>query len=69
MAEDLKIINKILKYYQYNKVDVQNNILHTLREASHVGEIAIFHFSFQPPGSFSGSNISKKVFGAQINVS
>ena len=49
MAEDLKIINKILKYYQYNKVDVQNNILHTLREASHVGEKAVFHLSFQAP--------------------
>ena len=37
-----------------NKVDVLNNILHTLREASHVGEKAIFHFSFPatPPGLF-----------------
>ena len=26
-----------------NKVDVQNNILYTLREASRVGKIAIFH--------------------------
>ena len=29
-----------------NKVDVQNNILYTLREASHVAEKAIFHLSF-----------------------
>ena len=27
-----------LKNYQNNKVDVQNNILHTLREASYVGK-------------------------------
>ena len=48
---------------------MQNNILHTLREASYVGKKAIFHFSFSaPPWAFSGPNISKKVFGAQINV-
>ena len=29
-----------------NKVEVQNNILHTLREANRAGEKAIFHFSF-----------------------
>ena len=35
----MKVINgKIVEY----KVDVQNNILHTLREASHVGKKAIF---------------------------
>ena len=55
-----------------NKVDLQNNILHTLREASYVGGKAIFHISFpappSPPGAFLGSYISKKVFGAQINV-
>ena len=32
-----------------NKVDVQNNILHTRREASHVGEKEIFQFSFPAP--------------------
>ena len=46
---------------------MQNNILHTLREASHVGEKAIFLFSF-PTKAFSASNISKKVFGGQISA-
>ena len=56
-------------YNDYNKVDVQNNILHTLREAIHVGEKAIFHFSFPAsPRAFSVSNISKKVFGGQISA-
>ena len=32
-----------------NKVDLQNNILHTLREASYVGGKAIFHISFPAP--------------------
>ena len=31
-----------LYHYKYNKVDVQINILHTLREASYVGDKAIF---------------------------
>ena len=31
-----------------DEVDMQNNILHTLREASHVGEKAIFHLSATP---------------------
>ena len=60
-------------YFNKNKVDVQNNILHTLREASHVGEKAVFHFSFPPPHphprAFSASNISKKVYGTQISAS
>ena len=32
-----------------NKVDEQNNILHTLREASSGSEKAIFHISFPAP--------------------
>ena len=48
-----------------NKVDVQNIILHTLRQASHVGEKQFFTYNFHPPRpapeAFSGSNISKKV--------
>ena len=58
----------IFKYL--NKVDVQNNILNTLREASHVGEKAIFPFSFPapPPRAFSASNVSKKVFDGQISA-
>ena len=41
---------------------MQNNILHTLREASHVGEKAIFHFSFPepPPESFRPLIFQKK---------
>ena len=51
-----------------NKVDVQNNILHTLREASHVGEKAIFHFSFPdpPPRAFSASIFQKKFLVAKL---
>ena len=44
-----KIIILIGFKYYIKKVDVQINILHTLREASHVGEKAIFHFSFPAP--------------------
>ena len=52
-----------------NKVDVQNNILHTLREASHVGEMAIFHFSFPDrptPRAFSASIFQKKFLVAKL---
>ena len=39
-----------VSYRLYNKVDVQNNILHTLREASFVGKKAMFlNLSFQAP--------------------
>ena len=55
-----------------NKVDVQNNILHTLREASYVGKKAIFWTYLNPPLSFPwaflGPNISKKVFDGQIRA-
>ena len=51
-----------------NKVDVKNNILHTLRKASHVGKKAIFHSSPLHPWTFAGSNISKKIFGGQISA-
>ena len=55
---------------------MQNNILHTLREASYVGKKAIFlNLSFQAPPhplslpwAFLGPNISKKVFGGQISA-
>ena len=49
---------------------MQNNVLHTLRDASNVGDKAIIHFSFPPPTprAFSASNISKKVFGGQISA-
>ena len=55
---------------QTNKVDVQNNILHTLRKASHVGKKAIFHLSFPPPppGPFRALIFQKKVFGGQISA-
>ena len=50
----LRLFHVLLLHYCHlrgfsNKVDVQNNILHTLREASHGGEKAIFHFSFPVP--------------------
>ena len=39
-----------MQFHQHkNKVDVQTNILHTLREASSVGERAFFHSSLQAP--------------------
>ena len=54
----------IFKKKTTNKVDVQNNILHTLREASHVGEKAIFHFSFPdtPPEPFQPRYFKKSVW-------
>ena len=54
-----------------NKVDVQNNILHTLRKASYVGKKQFYELiisSPPPPWAFSGPNISKKVFGGQISA-
>ena len=65
---DLTVITKITTDSHYSKVDVQNNILHTLREASNVGEKAIFHFSFPPPHprAFSASNISKKILVGEL---
>ena len=50
-------------HVQVNKVEMQNNILHTMREASHVGEKTIFPYHFQPTSrALSGSNMSKKSF-------
>ena len=57
-----------------NKVDVQNNILHTLREASRVGEKAIYHYAFPVPFGpipfepFRILRFKKKGFGAKIRV-
>ena len=48
---------KMLEFTYYiiiiNKVDVQNNILHTLGKASRGGEKAYFYFSFPPPSPLS----------------
>ena len=41
-------------YLKNHKVCVQNNILHTLREASYVGEKAFFSLQAPPPLSIFG---------------
>ena len=52
------------------KVDVQNKILHSLREASHVGKKSDFFLiisSPPPPGPFRTLIFQKKVFGGEIS--
>ena len=55
-----------------NKVDVQNNILHTLREASYGGNKQFFErIISSPPPSFApfrALRFSIKVFGGQIRA-
>ena len=47
LQDNLQYEPNIARIVLYNKVDVQINILHTLRKANHAGEKATFHLSFQ----------------------
>ena len=52
-----------MQFHQHkNKVDVQTNILHTLREASYVGEKAFFSPQAPPPPEHFRPLIFKKKF-------
>ena len=51
-----------------NKVDVQNNILHAMWVKKRFFTYKSFPVPHRTRWTFSGSNISKKVFGGQISA-